>query len=819
MTTTASISAGLNPAQRQAVEAGDGPALILAGPGSGKTRVLTHRVAYLVAERGIDPYNILAVTFTNKAASEMKARLARLIEERVKQLTVGTFHSICVRILRREGENAGIEREFAIYDDDDQTGIIKQALLSLKLDSKQYTPRSFQNVISKAKNELITPAEYAKNVSTYWEELAARVYKKYQELLQANHALDFDDLIMTTVAMLDSRADVLARYQERYQHVLVDEYQDTNHAQYVLVKLLAGKHRNIFVVGDPDQSVYSWRSADIRNILNFETDYPDARVILLEQNYRSTQNILDVAQSVIVANTQRKDKGLWTENASGLPINVYEAYNEEEEARFVVAEIQRLQQSGRAQAKECAVMYRTNAQSRALEEAFIRYNVPYQLVGGVKFYERREVKDVLAFLRLMVNPFDGLSLARVINNTPFGRGIGSGTWSELERWAASHNLPVYTALQMVAASEGHGSGDFEEQATAQGMAQTLDLKSNKLNALSTLARTLDEFIALKHDTPLPQLVAMVLDRGNFFESLRDGSDEGDERWRNVQELLTVAQGYIHLEGAEALTTFLEDVALISDLDKLKEDNDATTLITLHAAKGLEFKVVFIVGMEDEILPHRNSLDRLEALEEERRLAYVGITRAMERLYLIYTFKRTLYGNTYMSRPSRFLLDIPRELLKGNITVQRRDEDEWGSDEYAEGDRPDIQIAGGKRGSGNSSSHSATSRTASSVKRSGTHNAGNGNYRTYNGRSSYQNERAERLAASNSVSTFKSQSPTKPRDPGAAQFSAGMKVNHPSFGEGIVVSSKPTASDEEVTVAFVGKGVKKLLASLAKMERI
>lgn len=818
MTTTASISAGLNPAQRQAVEAGDGPMLILAGPGSGKTRVLTHRVAYLITERGVDPYNILAVTFTNKAANEMKERLSRLVEDKAKRLTIGTFHSICARTLRIEAENAGLDREFAIYDDDDQIGILKQALASLKLDSKQYTPRSFQSVISKAKNELITPAEYAQIVGTYWEELAARVYRKYQELLHANHALDFDDLIMTTVAMFDNNPALLERYQERYQQVLVDEYQDTNHAQYVLVKLLAGKHRNIFVVGDPDQSVYSWRSADIRNILNFETDYPDARVILLEQNYRSTQNILDVAQSVIVANTQRKDKSLWTEKEGGLPITVYEAYNEEEEARFVVAEIQRMVQSGRAQAKECAVMYRTNAQSRVLEEAFIRYNVPYQLVGGTKFYERREVKDVLAFMRLLVNPYDGLSLARVVNNTPFGRGIGAATWAELERWAASHNLPIYPALQMIAASEGQGDSTAEEQADAQLLTANLDLRPAKLTALVSMVRTIDEFIGLKAETPLPQLVAMVLDRGNFFEALRDGSDEGDERWRNVQELLTVAQGYTHLEGEDALATFLEDVALISDLDKLKEDNDAATLITLHAAKGLEFKAVFIVGMEDEILPHRNSLDRIEALEEERRLAYVGITRAMERLYLIYTFKRTLYGNTNMSRPSRFLLDIPRELLKGNVSVQRHD-DEWDSD-YAEGDQPDIQIGGGSNWRGASQQRSSSSsRAASSVKRGGSHSANNGNYRTPNGRSSYQNERAERLAASNSVSTFKSQQPGKPTAPGAAQYSAGMKVNHPSFGQGIVVSSKVSGSDEEVTVAFAGKGVKRLLASLANLERI
>ncbi len=824
---------GLNPAQQAAVEVGDGPVLILAGPGSGKTRVLTQRIAYLIGERAVDPYNIMAVTFTNKAAKEMKERLERLIGDQVRQLTVGTFHSICVRILRREAAQLGFDNEFAIYDDDDQIGAVKSALKALNMDDKQHTPRSFLSVISKAKSELISPSAYAEAVGTYWEELAARVYKKYNETLRVNHAFDFDDLIYVTVQLFEQKPAVLERYQQRYRHLLVDEYQDTNHAQYVFAKQLADKYRNILVVGDSDQAIYSWRSADIRNILNFEQDYPEAKVVMLEQNYRSSSNIVEVAQHVIQQNSQRKEKQLWTENDAGSQISVYEAFNEEDEARYVVSEIQRLVAARKVRNRDCAVMYRTNSQSRALEEAFVRYNVAYQLVGGIRFYERREVKDVLAFLRLLGNPFDGISLARVVSNTPFGKGIGQRTWGELDRWAGEIGLPVYSALQLLAERDdlppeheaAAGQLPLEEGSRMrrdeiERLTGSLALPARSLRPLLDLYRILNDFIRAKDELPLQRLVSMVLDRGNFAEALRDGTEEGADRWRNVEELLTVAQGYHHLEPAEGLRTFLEDVALISDIDKLQEEKDAVTLITLHAAKGLEYKTVFLVGLEEGILPHSRSLEDNNQLEEERRLTYVGITRAMEYLYLLYTFKRTIFGNTKTSTPSRFLLDIPTHLLKGSLTFRR---DQQAEDEYLDGDHPDIDIPTSGRvigGSGRSSSaYSArpgVSRIAGAGgpnKAGGTHSRTNGNFRTETGRSTYQQSKSQPPATPAS-----SRSSLTP-GPGSQQFKTGDKVRHSIFGEGMVVSSKLVSSDEEVTVAFPGNGVKRLLQSIAKLEKV
>jgi DNA helicase-2/ATP-dependent DNA helicase PcrA len=653
----------LNPSQRKAVEALDGPVLILAGPGSGKTRVLTYRISYLVRECKIEPYNIIAVTFTNKAAREMRGRLERLIgAQQLERLTLGTFHAICARILRREAPTVGIPPNFVIYDQDDQLSLIRAALRELNLDDKMYRPAAIQAAISKAKRSLSMPEDYSP--PTYWHEVAGRVYSRYQQSLRANGALDFDDLLMLTVRLLDEHEDVLQKYQRRYVYVLVDEFQDTDSAQYQLLKLLAAGRRNLFAVGDEDQSIYGWRGADFRNILRFRADYPDAQVVLLEQNYRSTQSILDAARHVILLNTQRTDKKLWTKNESGLPITVYEAYNEQEEAEYTVNEILALVAQKTCRLRDCAVMYRTNAQSRVLEDAFMRHGVPYKLVGATRFYERREIKDVLAYLRLIHNPHDDVSLNRVLNVPP--RGIGDRTKATITQWAERHSLPLYTALQLL--KEAHAKKETTPQAAqeepAPGMdpAPVLDGRSTK--ALLSLLDLLDGLAAAREQGNVLELLDKLVAESGYSAYIRDGTEEGEERWENIQELRTVAREYVNLPPETALTTFLEDVALVSDVDNLREETDAATLLTLHMAKGLEFDTVFIVGLEEGILPHSRSLEEPDEMEEERRLCYVGMTRAKRRLYLIHTFRRARFGNQSTSEPSRFLRDIPSRLVKG-----------------------------------------------------------------------------------------------------------------------------------------------------------
>jgi DNA helicase-2/ATP-dependent DNA helicase PcrA len=656
------ILADLNPAQKEAVEAINGPVLILAGPGSGKTRVITHRVAYLIRVVGVNPRRIMAVTFTNKAAREMEARLNKLVSTSVKDLTLGTFHAICAGILRREGKDIGIDNKFVIYDDDDQISLIKRSLQDIALDPKQFAPRALQEVISSAKSQMLLPSDLS--TRSYFEEVTKRVYERYQELLTASNALDFDDLLLKAVLLFRQNPDILSRYQSRYLHIQVDEFQDTNLVQYELIKLLAGKYRNICVVGDPDQSIYSWRSADIRNILNFEKDFPDAKVVLLEQNYRSTQLILDAASHVISANKQRKPKDLWTENEKGLPPAVIETYTEEEEAQFVVNEIDNLVRSGGVRAGDCAVMFRTNAQSRVLEEAFIRYGMPYRLVAGTRFYERREVKDVIAYLRLIQNPDDAVSLRRVINVPQ--RGIGERSLDELTRWAQGQGVGEYQALRLLADASGSGAD--------------LPFSARTVKALSGFAVMLEDLMEKSRELDLVALFDLVVERSGYKQYIT-GLVDGEERWENVLELRGVAQDYQDLRPGEGLTAFLEGVALVSDVDDLPERVETVTLITLHQAKGLEFPVVFIVGMEDGIIPHYKSIDDPAQLEEERRLCYVGITRAKQKVYLVRAFRRHLMGASTVNKPSRFLLDIPAHLTtRGGVS---RDEAEWS----AEGQEP------------------------------------------------------------------------------------------------------------------------------------
>jgi len=649
----------LNPAQSKAVQALEGPVLILAGPGSGKTRVLTHRIAYLVKDCGADPYNIMAVTFTNKAAREMRSRLERLIgQARLERLTIGTFHAICARILRRESKAVGLDSNFAIYDRDDQLGLIKQALRELNLDDKMYRPTAVQAAISKAKRSMLTPEEY--NPLTYWHEVAGRAYSRYGQLLRANNAVDFDDLLMLAVRLFSEQPEILHKYERRYAYVLVDEFQDTDGAQYQLLKMLTAQRKNLFAVGDEDQSIYGWRGADFRNILRFRADFPKAQVVLLEQNYRSTQNIIDAARHVIALNTQRTEKKLWTQNEAGLPLIVFEAYDEQEEAEFAVSEIQRLVAQGACRLRDCAVMYRTNAQSRVLEDSFIRHGLPYKLVGATRFYERREIKDLLAFVRLVHNPHDDVSFKRILNVPP--RGIGSRTQETLEKWAEAHSLPLYTSLQLLRDVQGK-----REPASAQATDDAVPappFDSRGAKALLSLLTLLDDWIAARESSPVLQLLDRILTESRYTEYIKDGTEEGEERWENIQELRTVAQEYSNVPPEAALTTFLEDVALVSDVDNLREETDAVTLLTLHMAKGLEFDAVFIAGLEEGILPHSRSLEEPEEMEEERRLCYVGMTRAKRRLYLIHAFRRARFGNHSPAEASRFLRDIPARLIKG-----------------------------------------------------------------------------------------------------------------------------------------------------------
>lgn len=718
------ILAELNPAQREAVEAINGPVLILAGPGSGKTRVIAHRVAYLIKVCGVSPHRIMAVTFTNKAAREMEERLHRLVSGSVKDLTLGTFHAICARILRRDGKAVGVDPKFVIYDEEDQISLIKRGIQETGLDPKQYPPRALQSAITAAKSRLLTPDDYIQHSRSYFEEVVQRVYERYQQLLAESSALDFDDLLMKTVLLFRSHPEVLSKYQSRYLHIQVDEFQDTNLVQYELVKYLAGKYRNICVVGDPDQSIYSWRSADLRNILNFEKDYPEAKVVLLEQNYRSTKMILEVASNIIAANQERKPKELWTNNEQGEPIIVVETYTEEEEAQFVVSEVERLLGEDKVSLGDCAVMYRTNAQSRVLEEAFVRYGVPYKLVAGTRFYERREIKDIIAYLRLIQNPYDSVSLLRIINVPQ--RGIGQRSLSELSHWAKSTGVPEYRALRLIT--------EQEQQPFSPRIRQ----------ALVGFLNLMEEFIDRSQQLNLVDLFDLVVERSGYKEYVLGGID-GEERWDNILELRTVAQQYRHLAPPEGLSAFLEGVTLVSDVDGLDESVSAVTLITLHQAKGLEFPVVFIVGMEDGVLPHFKSFDDPVQMEEERRLCYVGVTRAKQRVYLVRAFRRSLMGSSAVGRPSRFLNDIPQHLVSGGGWWQGED-----------------------------------SRIAESM-----------------------------------YSWSKTSSPSI----ATPELKAGDHVHHDQFGDGVVVNCQPVKDDSEVVVAFTGAGIKKLLLSFARLEKV
>jgi DNA helicase-2/ATP-dependent DNA helicase PcrA len=727
----------LNPQQRKAVTAPDGAVLVVAGPGSGKTRVLTQRIAYLIASEGIRPWQILAVTFTNKAAKEMDQRVKVMLNEQATEgMMLGTFHSICARILRREADHLPFESNFVIFDSDDQERIVKSIIKELNLNDKLYRAPSIHAAISRAKNELIGPDDYL--INTYRDEVVKRVYIEYQKRLIASNAVDFDDLLVYTAQLLEGNPAVRDKYAQKFRHVLVDEFQDTNLAQYALIKQLSSHYKNIFCVGDPDQSVYGWRGADYRNIQRFEQDFPDSQVVLLEQSYRSHQNILDTATSVIDRSSNRHKKRLFSDRGAGEKIFLHEAYNDYDEAAFVVDTIAQLVQSKQFEPGECAVMYRTNAMSRLIEEAFLQARLPYRLVGAQRFYGRREVKDVISFLRLVHNPSDEAALGRIINVPP--RGIGEKTLTTLHLIARQNE----TTPGAVLLDLGRGSeSPFYKSFTGRAALPLADFGGMFANwrALASIAT-------------IPELFDRILKDINYKEHVvEDESEESKDRWENVQELKRLAMEY----STRTMDEFLENIALVADQDTITDAN-APTLLTLHAAKGLEFGAVFIVGLDDGIMPHSRSFDDPAQMEEERRLFYVGITRAKDKLYLLRALQRGGRGMSETTDASRFLEDIPANLLVGKTRTGRPTSSFSSSQSFYRTPGP-----------------SESRWTVTPPPRS--------------------------VPVANLVSS---------------KFNSGDRVNHPSWGEGMVLESKIQDNDEIVVIEFKSVGLKRLAASLANL---
>lgn len=643
---------GLNDVQRQAVVTTEGPVQIIAGAGSGKTRVLTHRVAYLLGEKQIHPWNILAITFTNKAAREMKERISQLVGPSAQDIWISTFHSMCVRILRRDIDQLGYASSFTILDTADQLSVIKQVLREENLDPKKFEPRSLLFQISQAKNQLLDATTFRASASGFREEVAAQVYERYQQKLRSNQSLDFDDLLMVTVRLFQQIPSVLDYYQKKFQYIHVDEYQDTNHAQYMLMKLLAEGHHNICVVGDSDQSIYRFRGADIQNILRFEQDYPTAKVIKLEQNYRSTKYILDAANQIITNNSARRPKNLWTDKGEGEKLSLFVADNEHEEAYFIVDTIAKGVREGKKY-QDFAVLYRTNAMSRVIEEYMLKANVPYQVVGGIKFYERKEIKDILAYLRVIVNPHDDLSLERIINVPR--RGIGATTMEKIRNYAAEQNVSLFSALLEV---------DY------------LALSKRIKDSLTGFVQLVQALHQMAEYLSASEMTEEMLSRTDYRQQYKqDKSLEAQARLENIDEFLSVAQEFEQRNEDKSVLGLLTELALVAEVEQEEEQLDAVALMTIHSAKGLEFPQVFLVGMEENIFPHSRSLNDDEEMEEERRLAYVAVTRAEEKLYLSRARSRTLYGFSSANLPSRFLAEISADLIdeigKTQPKVQKR----------------------------------------------------------------------------------------------------------------------------------------------------
>ncbi|MCK4635723.1 MAG: UvrD-helicase domain-containing protein [Candidatus Moranbacteria bacterium] len=760
----------LNEPQKQAVMANEGPFLVIAGAGSGKTTALTRRVSFLIRERNVAPFNILAVTFTNKAAGEMKERVAEYLGGEYAMPLIGTFHSICVRILREEIHGLGYSKDFTILDQQDQLVVVKKVLKEMELPSEQFAPKIVAGSISRAKNNLLSPKDLFNQMGSYYEEQVSQVYDRYQKYLRENNSLDFDDLIRLTILLFEKNAEILEKYRKRFQYILVDEYQDTNYAQYKLIKLLAQKHQNIFVVGDDWQSIYRWRGADVSNILNFEKDYPNAKIIKLEQNYRSTQKILDAAHHVIKDNVSRSEKKIWTDKTDGKNLVLFQARSEQEEAGFIAQNIKKLVEERNYSLNDFVVLYRTNAQSRAVEECLLKENISYRIVGGIKFYARKEVKNVIAYLRLINNLQDIVSLERALSEPK--RGIGGKT---LEKWTNIAkenkmnliNLGLSEKLNEVTKSKVRQKNiiDFCKliknfNSKVQKINETENLENIKIDGnlftpdLEKVAKV--EKTEKNAEIKLMDLIKQVYEKSGYKKFLLDGSIEGETRDENVQELLSVAGKYDGIENA--LQIFLEEVALVSDTDKINQDVEMVHLMTLHSAKGLEFPVVFIIGLEEGLMPHSRSLNNNEEMEEERRLMYVGITRAKELVYLVSARQRILFGSLKSGSPSRFLGDIPNELL----------EDFGGKSDF-------------KNNSLSSSFSSASN---------------NSNFSFKNGDDS---------------NNFSKNSIVKNDNP--KEFRDGAKVSHDKFGKGVVVSQ----DNKVISVVFKDFGLKRLAKGFAGLK--
>ena len=738
---------GLSERQRDAVTHIDGPLLIIAGPGSGKTRVMAHRVAYLIGVTGVPPWKILAVTFTNKAARELLERCERLVGSGSNELQVRTFHGFCSRVLRSDGENVGLKSDFTIYDPDDQARVTRRILEDIDIDPKQFPPRSVLGVISDAKNNLQSPEHLSKRTETYRDEVISRIYEAYEASLLRANAVDFDDLLLKTYTLLEGHPEMLEKYQQRFEYLLVDEFQDTNPLQFQVARLLALKSRNICVVGDPDQSIYSWRHADPSNLTDFQSTFNETKIVTLDQSYRSTQIILEAADSVIGNNDERMEKNLWTENDRGARITVAEAYNEEEEARLVLQATAELHDKHGIDRNEIAVMYRVNAQSRAFEVTCNREGIPYRLVGGVKFYDRKEVKDTLAFLRVVANPADDAAIERVIN-VP-ARGISAKSLTELRRVSLANNVPILDVILDISRVK---SGDEEPAA------YVITLAIRALNSIAKFGDLITRLIEQSLALDTTELIDLTVERTGYGAMLREDKERGEERMENLQELRASAEQFSGSEERGQLSDFLENVALVSDVDGLQGgddsdiDADAITLITLHQAKGLEYDAVFLVGLEEGMLPHSRSMEDPAQIEEERRLLYVGMTRARKRLYMFRAFQRRFHGQSGSQMASRFLLEIPESL----ITIR------------------DIR------------GHSRV---------------------------------ADRIPDPMWTKRAASTPAPRPATRSADEFLPGEKVRHGVFGEGVVVSSSGSGSDTQLTVAFVGEGVKRLMLSFAPIERI
>ncbi|EIT84133.1 ATP-dependent DNA helicase PcrA [Fictibacillus macauensis ZFHKF-1] len=734
---------GLNPEQKAAVKHTEGPLLIMAGAGSGKTRVLTHRIAYLMMEKEVAPWNILAITFTNKAAREMKDRVAAITGPVAEDIWISTFHSMCVRILRRDIDRIGISRNFSILDSTDQLSVIKSILKDQNIDPKKFEPRAILGTISSLKNELKTSADFAKEKVGPFDSVVFDVYQEYEKRLKKNAALDFDDLIMTTIHLFKRVPEVLQFYQRKFQYIHVDEYQDTNRAQYMLVKLLADRFRNLCVVGDSDQSIYGWRGADIANILSFEKDYDDAKVILLEQNYRSSKTILDAANKVIENNVNRKAKNLWTDRSEGKNIVYYQGDTEHDEGHYVAGKIREMTMSGTRSYADIAVLYRTNAQSRIIEEVLMKSNIPYNIVGGVKFYDRKEIKDILAYLRLISNPNDDISMTRIINVPK--RGIGASTVDKILQYGADNDLSMFQALQEV---------------------EQIGLAARFVNVLREFSQLITQWNQMQEFLSVTELVEEVIEKTGYRDMLKaDKSLESQSRIENIDEFLSVTTDFEKKQEDKSLVAFLTDLALVADIDRLDEggeeekSKETVILMTLHSAKGLEFPVVFLIGLEEGVFPHSRALFEDSEMEEERRLAYVGITRAEEELFLSNARMRTLYGRTNMNPVSRFIAEIPEELIENEEVTQMR----------ATG------------GFSSKASQSAPSFMRPKMKQTSPMYTTNGN---------------EKL-----------------------DWSVGAKAKHRKWGTGVVVSMRGEGDSLELDIAFPQPvGIKRLLAKFAPIEK-